>query len=52
MAYANQSSLSTSREKSAAPQAVAVAVDHVPEATAEPKVVSLKTISKNFWRHL
>ncbi|OYD89145.1 polymerase [Nostoc sp. 'Peltigera membranacea cyanobiont' 213] len=35
-----------------APQAVAVAVGHAPEATAEPKVVSLKTISKNFWRHL
>ncbi|BBD70429.1 WGR domain-containing protein [Nostoc commune NIES-4072] len=35
-----------------APIAVAVAVDHAPEATAEPKVVSLKTISKNFWRHL
>jgi predicted DNA-binding WGR domain protein len=37
-----------------APQAVAVAVGHAPEAAAaaEPKVVSLKTISKNFWRHL
>ncbi|MCC5661565.1 WGR domain-containing protein [Nostoc sp. XA010] len=35
-----------------APQTVAVAVGHAPEATAEPKVVSLKTISKNFWRHL
>ncbi|ODG98382.1 polymerase [Nostoc sp. KVJ20] len=35
-----------------APIAVAVAVGHAPEATAEPKVVSLKTISKNFWRHL
>ena len=35
-----------------APQVAAVAVGHSPEATAEPKVVSLKTISKNFWRHL
>ena len=35
-----------------APIAAAVAVGHAPEATAEPKVVSLKTISKNFWRHL
>jgi len=34
-----------------APQVTAVAVGHAPEA-AEPKVVSLKTISKNFWRHL
>jgi predicted DNA-binding WGR domain protein len=34
-----------------APQAVAVAVGHAPEAT-ETKAVSLKTISKNFWRHL
>ncbi|MEH1910616.1 MAG: polymerase, partial [Nostoc sp.] len=33
-------------------QAVTVAVGHAPEATAEPKVVSLKTISKSFWRHL
>jgi predicted DNA-binding WGR domain protein len=33
------------------PQAAAVAVGHAPEA-AETKVVSLKTISKNFWRHL
>ncbi|MBG1262268.1 WGR domain-containing protein [Nostoc commune] len=33
------------------PQVAAVAVGHVPEA-AEPKVVSLKTICKNFWRHL
>ncbi|AUB43660.1 WGR domain, putative DNA-binding domain in MolR (plasmid) [Nostoc flagelliforme CCNUN1] len=30
----------------------AVAVGHAPEATTETKVVSLKTISKNFWRHL
>jgi predicted DNA-binding WGR domain protein len=29
------------------PQVAAVAVGHVPEATAEPKVVSLKTISKS-----
>ncbi|MFN6497028.1 MAG: WGR domain-containing protein [Nostoc sp. DedQUE01] len=35
-----------------APQVAAVAVGHAPEAAAEPKVVSLKTISKNFWRHL
>ncbi|WP_265277546.1 hypothetical protein [Nostoc sp. KVJ3] len=35
-----------------APIAAAVVVGHAPEATAEPKVVSLKTISKNFWRHL
>lgn len=35
-----------------APQVAAVAVGHAPEATTEPKVVSLKTISKNFWRHL
>ena len=35
-----------------APIAAVVAVGHAPEATAEPKVVSLKTISKNFWRHL
>ncbi|MBG1263277.1 WGR domain-containing protein [Nostoc commune] len=35
-----------------APQAVAVAAGHAPEAAAEPKVISLKTISKNFWRHL
>jgi predicted DNA-binding WGR domain protein len=35
-----------------APQAAVLAADHAPEATAEPKVVSLKTISKNFWRHL
>ncbi|WP_375501564.1 WGR domain-containing protein [uncultured Nostoc sp.] len=34
-----------------ASQVAAVAVGHAPEA-AEPKVVSLKTISKNFWRHL
>lgn len=35
-----------------APQAAAVAVGHAPEAAAETKVVSLKAISKNFWRHL
>ncbi|QHG20486.1 WGR domain-containing protein [Nostoc sp. ATCC 53789] len=35
-----------------APIAAAVAVGHAPEAATEPKVVSLKTISKNFWRHL
>jgi predicted DNA-binding WGR domain protein len=35
-----------------APQAAAVAVGHVPEATTETASVSLKTISKNFWRHL
>ncbi|ACC85202.1 WGR domain-containing protein [Nostoc punctiforme] len=35
-----------------APIAVAVAVSHAPEATVETAVVSLKTISKNFWRHL
>ncbi|MEH2002629.1 MAG: WGR domain-containing protein [Nostoc sp.] len=35
-----------------APIVAAVAVGHAPEATAEPNVVSLKTISKNFWRHL
>ncbi|MCC5610072.1 WGR domain-containing protein [Nostoc sp. CHAB 5834] len=35
-----------------APQVAAVAVGHAPEAAAEPKVISLKTISKNFWRHL
>ncbi|MDZ7970245.1 MAG: WGR domain-containing protein [Nostoc sp. DedSLP03] len=35
-----------------APQAAAVAAGHAPEATAETAVVSLKTISKNFWRHL
>ncbi|QFS51227.1 WGR domain-containing protein [Nostoc sphaeroides] len=35
-----------------APIAAAVAGGYTPEATAEPKVVSLKTISKNFWRHL
>ncbi|MBX9258095.1 WGR domain-containing protein [Desmonostoc muscorum CCALA 125] len=35
-----------------APIVAAVAVGHAPEAKAEPKVVSLKTISKNFWRHL
>ncbi|MCC5661962.1 WGR domain-containing protein [Nostoc sp. XA010] len=35
-----------------APQVAAVAVGHAPEATTETKVVSLKTISKNFWRHL
>jgi predicted DNA-binding WGR domain protein len=34
------------------PIAAAVAVGHVPEATTETAVVSLKTISKNFWRHL
>ncbi|AUB44545.1 WGR domain, putative DNA-binding domain in MolR (plasmid) [Nostoc flagelliforme CCNUN1] len=34
-----------------APQVAAVAVGHAPEAT-ETKAVSLKTISKNFWRHL
>ncbi|MHC0067880.1 WGR domain-containing protein [Nostoc sp. UIC 10890] len=34
-----------------APIVTAVAVGHAPEA-AEPKVVSLKTISNNFWRHL
>jgi len=34
-----------------APIVAAMAVGHVPEA-AEHKVVSLKTISKNFWRHL
>ncbi|WP_338421943.1 hypothetical protein [Nostoc flagelliforme] len=34
------------------PQVAAVAVGHAPEATTEPKVISLKTISKNFWRHL
>ncbi|WP_320073234.1 hypothetical protein [Nostoc sp. MG11] len=33
------------------PQPAAVAVAHIPESTVE-KVVSLKTISKNFWRHL
>ena len=35
-----------------APQAAVVAVGHASEATIEPKVISLKTISKNFWRHL
>ena len=35
-----------------APIAAVVAVGHAPEATTEPKVISLKTISKNFWRHL
>jgi predicted DNA-binding WGR domain protein len=35
-----------------APQVAAVAVGHAPEATTETKAVSLKTISKNFWRHL
>ncbi|MEH2000978.1 MAG: hypothetical protein V7L00_19890 [Nostoc sp.] len=35
-----------------APQVAAVAVAHAPEAATEPNVVSLKTISKNFWRHL
>ncbi|MCC5655074.1 hypothetical protein LC609_36020 [Nostoc sp. XA013] len=35
-----------------APQVAAVAVGHAPEATTEAKVISLKTISKNFWRHL
>ncbi|WP_347242353.1 hypothetical protein [Nostoc sp. FACHB-892] len=30
----------------------AVAVGHAPEVITETKVVSLKTISKNFWRHL
>lgn len=35
-----------------APQAAVVAVGHASEAAAEPKVISLKTISKNFWRHL
>ncbi|WP_338421854.1 hypothetical protein [Nostoc flagelliforme] len=35
-----------------APQVAAVAVGHAPEATTETAVVSLKTISKNFWRHL
>ncbi|WP_242054083.1 hypothetical protein [Nostoc sp. FACHB-888] len=35
-----------------APIAAAVAVSHAPEAITETKVVSLKTISKNFWRHL
>ncbi len=35
-----------------APQVAAVAVGHAPEAATEPKVFSLKTISKNFWRHL
>ncbi|MBD6621099.1 WGR domain-containing protein [Komarekiella sp. 'clone 1'] len=34
------------------PEAPAVAVGHVAEAAAELKVVSLKTISRNFWRHL
>ncbi|MHC5937101.1 WGR domain-containing protein [Nostoc sp.] len=34
-----------------APQVAAVAVA-TPQSTVEPKVVSLKTISKNFWRHL
>ncbi|MEH1814597.1 MAG: WGR domain-containing protein [Nostoc sp.] len=34
-----------------APQVAVVAVGHASEA-AETKVVSLKTISKNFWRHL
>ncbi|QKQ73168.1 WGR domain-containing protein [Nostoc sp. TCL240-02] len=35
-----------------APIVAVVAVGHAPKAAAEPKVVSLKTISKNFWRHL
>ncbi|AUB42472.1 WGR domain, putative DNA-binding domain in MolR [Nostoc flagelliforme CCNUN1] len=35
-----------------APQVPVVALGHAPEVAAEPKVVSLKTISKNFWRHL
>jgi hypothetical protein len=35
-----------------APQVAVVTVGHAPEAAAEPKVISLKTISKNFWRHL
>jgi predicted DNA-binding WGR domain protein len=34
------------------PQAAVVAVAFTSETTVEPKVVSLKTISKNFWRHL
>ena len=33
-----------------APQVAVVAVGHASEA-AEPKVISLLTISKNFWRH-
>ncbi|MBD6620037.1 WGR domain-containing protein [Komarekiella sp. 'clone 1'] len=33
------------------PQPAVVAVAHTPESTVE-KVVSLKTISKSFWRHL
>ncbi|MHC5747060.1 MAG: WGR domain-containing protein [Nostoc sp.] len=35
-----------------APQVPVVALGHAPEAITEIKVVSLKTISKNFWRHL
>ncbi|WP_414573222.1 hypothetical protein [Nostoc sp. CCY 9925] len=35
-----------------APQAAVLAAGHAPEATTETAVVSLKTISKNFWRHL
>ena len=35
-----------------APQVAAVAVGHAPEATVETTVISLKTISTNFWRHL
>ncbi|MCL6753155.1 WGR domain-containing protein [Nostoc sp. CCCryo 231-06] len=34
------------------PQTAAAAVAHTPEPTVEAKVVSLRTISKNFWRHL
>ena len=35
-----------------APIVAAVAVSHTPETTTETKAISLKTISKNFWRHL
>ncbi|WP_341530078.1 WGR domain-containing protein [Nostoc sp. UHCC 0302] len=35
-----------------APQVDVVAVVITKEVTEEPKVVSLKTISRNFWRHL
>ena len=35
-----------------APQVAAVVAGHALEATVETTVISLKTISKNFWRHL
>ena len=43
--------LSSLLKTSSLPQVTAVAVDSTPKAAIETMTISLKTISKNFWRH-